>query len=195
MFFFLLLFVLCSRIVYIYQDCCSSLYTAMTCHSGDSFDYEDSYLNIKNQHHPSFLLSSLLCLHLSPFLHASANCTCLPPDYLSLTLDAQYIPNLSAPNLFHSQPFQIIRPSKPGSRGSHTNTTILLHSKSLSLVEIKPRTAALHEPLCHRGGMTRHQALWKQMIQGVETHELSKKSLTYTNTYVIDEVQKKNVYT
>jgi len=29
------------------------------------------------------------------------------------------------------------------------------------------------------------------MIQGVKTHELSKKSLTYTNTYVIDEVQKK----
>jgi len=44
--------------------------------------------------------------------------------------------NLSARNLFHSQPFQIIRPSKPGSRGSHTNT-LLLHSKSLSLVEIQ----------------------------------------------------------
>ena len=106
-FFSLLLFVLCSGIVYIYQDCCSSLYTAMTCHSGDSFDYEDSYLNIKNQHHPSFLLSSLSCLHLSPFRHASANCTCLPPEYLSLTLDAQSIPIYllaiySTPNLSKS---------------------------------------------------------------------------------------------
>lgn len=42
MFFFLLLFVLCSGIVYIYQDCFLLYpYTAMTCHSGDSFDYED----------------------------------------------------------------------------------------------------------------------------------------------------------
>lgn len=40
--FFLLLFVLCSGIVYIYQDCFLLYpYTAMTCHSGDSFDYED----------------------------------------------------------------------------------------------------------------------------------------------------------
>lgn len=79
--------------------------------------------------------------------------------------------NLSTPNLSKSSALlnQVA--------GAHTNTTLLLHSKSLSLVEIKPRTAALHEPLCHRGTMTRYQALWKQMIQGVKTHERNGKAL------------------